>query len=64
MSRAKAQAKRTMSSSDGGPKVAPRTASRSTSPIPIASLGTVADVVLPARESMFSISYRSVSRRM
>lgn len=38
---------RTMRRSAGAPNMAPRTARRSTSPIPMASRGMVADVVLP-----------------
>lgn len=61
MMMANRQEKSTMTSSAGAPKVAPSTANKSTSPIPIASRGTMAEVVLPLRESKFSISYRSVS---
>lgn len=60
----KIQEKRTMTKSEGAPKVAPRTASRSTSPMPIASRGMVAEVVFPSSDLRFSISNFSPSTRM
>lgn len=60
----KIQEKRTMTRREGAPKVAPRTARRSTSPMPMASRGIVAEVVLPSRDLSSSISIFLPSTRM
>lgn len=60
----KMQENRTMTRSEGAPNVAPRTARRSTSPMPMASRGMVAEVVLPSRDLSSSMSSFSPSTRM
>lgn len=60
----KMQEKRTMMRSEGAPNVAPRTARRSTSPMPMASRGMVAEVVLPSRDVRSSMLIFSPSTRM
>lgn len=64
MSMVKRHEKRTMTRSDGAPKMAPSTARRSTSPMPIASRGMVAEVVLPSSEASSSMSIFSPSIMM